>query len=437
MVVSLGGRRPMAVLCLVALLLVTVTEAVGDDCVENLADMRMLQLGTTVSGKETNVKKEGKHVSNCGHLTQDMCDSTADALCSNNCKIHTHGKDCYRPIPEVMAEHPEEDGYCYFNWTGFWVNPLPDTNPDFEASSVSGILGLRGPDYHGKDQGPLITFHFDGKVITTNLDSAHYSYDDLYGYSLGYLQGQGLDSTLMKNSSQWMEISKEKCLKLQEEFNFQNESWLSLAGRSMKPRPSSDSSDSMGDDLQVWSCLIIWLCSTICILYSLWNSYSTIFKHPLSCFWVRECKRIFLYLFLFNYQWNPNLLAATLLWPTTFYDVAAALVDIASAEEELVLADWLDDNAVIATKVLCAANLSAEAQPLPVRIQANYKSAEDCEPVTRREFAKHHYVKCLLGYANSASDGAYLNARACLLEGNHIGHFTDCPYSPNVSFWHL
>ena len=126
-----------------------------------------------------------------------------------------------------MAEHPGIDGYCYFNQTGFWVTPLP-RDPDFVEYAKVGILGLRGPLYRGKDQGPLITYNFEGRTITTYMDSSHYSYDDLYGYSLGYLQGQGLDPELVKNSSQWVTISRQKCLDIQAKYNFQNEALLFL-----------------------------------------------------------------------------------------------------------------------------------------------------------------------------------------------------------------
>ena len=83
---------------------------------------------------------------------------------------------------------------------------------------------------------------------------------------------------------------------------------------------------------------------------------------------------------------------------------------------------------------MCAANMSVVGQRSDVLEKAKYHSSQNCQPITARDFAKHHYIKCLLGYPNAASDAAYLLARACLI-GNHIGHFTDCPYSPNISFW--
>ena len=292
----------------------------SDECLES--DVQMLQLGTSMSDSHSKIQS-AKSLKNCGHIVNhQQCDPSANFICSNNCKIHTHGYDCYRPVPEVMAEHPGEDGYCYFNYTGFWVSPLDD-DPDFEQSAINGILGLRDPFYEGFHTGPMLTYHFDGKIITTQMDASHYSFDDLYGYSLGYLQGQGLDAKLVKNNSNWISIVEHRCKAIQAKYQFR--------------------------------------------------------------------------------------------------------------DEEMVLADWLDDNQVIATKTLCSANVSVAGMRKDVLEKANWKSVTDCEPITAREMAKHHYMKCLLGYPNAASDAAYLNLRACLI-GNHIGHFTDCPYSPNMSF---
>ena len=125
----------------------------------------------------------------CGHLTVEACDPRANAFCSNNCRIHTHGADCYRPVPDVMAEHPGEDGYCYFNATAFWVS-YSGPNPHFEKEAAEGVLFLRGPSYKGLNTGPLLAYSFEDAVnLTTYADSAHYLYDDLYAYSLGFLQG--------------------------------------------------------------------------------------------------------------------------------------------------------------------------------------------------------------------------------------------------------
>ena len=281
----------------------------GPDLACNVdAPVNMLQVGTALS-------QEPRHL--CGHLLVQTCDP--NAVCSNNCRIHTHGRDCYRPVEEVMAEHPGEDGYCYFNATAFWV-VYAGPHPDFEAEAVSGVLGLRGQDYKGLNQGPLLTYNFDGQEIRSFMDSAHYSFDDLYAYSLGFLQGQGLDPAWMANSTRWMSLSQEACEKLQQTYNF--------------------------------------------------------------------------------------------------------------SREELILADSLDFNQPLVAMTYCTTGVAYRYYDAEALQAAGYYSPDSCRPVTRREMAKHHYVKCLLGYRNSAGDMAYLNSRACLLPDNRIGHFSECPYSP-------
>ena len=195
----------------ITLLLVTAAARHADDVhFEDSLEMKMLQLNTVVS-------QTTEHLRDCGHLLQPPVSF------SNNCEIHTHGQDCYRPVPEVMAEHPGEDGYCYFNWTGSWVLPVRDREPNFEGSAATGILGLRSLHYEGFHGGPKIRWHFEGQELTTYLDATHYAYDDLYGYSLGYLQGQGLDSALVKNSSLWTSISEQKCKEIQQKYHFKND----------------------------------------------------------------------------------------------------------------------------------------------------------------------------------------------------------------------
>jgi len=73
------------------------------ECLE--CDMKMLQLDTKVTDTHSQdgmrEKRSPKSLKNCGHLTQETCFAGANAFCSNNCPIHTHGKDCYRPVPEA------------------------------------------------------------------------------------------------------------------------------------------------------------------------------------------------------------------------------------------------------------------------------------------------------------------------------------------------
>mmetsp|Transcript_13339 Transcript_13339/g.23109 ORF Transcript_13339/g.23109 Transcript_13339/m.23109 type:complete len:323 (-) Transcript_13339:62-1030(-) len=260
-------------------------------------------------------KKEGE---NCGYLYGDLMDS--DTFGNNNAKYHSRGPEFSRSIVDVMAEHPGEDGFCYFNASAIYIGY--DAEPDFVNYSYQSILFLRDVDYAGLNTGPLANYNFEGKKITSYIDARHYVYDDLYGYSLGFLQGQGLDTSKLTNVTAWEALSAEQCAKIQE-----------------------------------------------------------------------------------KYQFTPD---------------------------ELIFNDLLDMNMPLNAMSYCTAGLAMpEDFNVPyVTVKAEYHSPQDCKPATHREYARHHYMKCVMGHRNSAGDMAYLHARACLLEGNRIGHLEECPYSP-------
>ena len=161
----------------------------------------------------------------CGHLLVEECDPEAYYTCSNNCRFHSNGRDCFRPLPDILAEHAdptgaEFDGYCYFNWTANWLT-YNGAILDFEQAAIESILNLRDSSYSGLSSGPLITYRFEGvENLTTHLDMDHYLYDDLYAYSLGFLQGQGLEPAWMKNTSLWVALSKQRCEEIQAKYNF-------------------------------------------------------------------------------------------------------------------------------------------------------------------------------------------------------------------------
>jgi len=157
----------------------------------------------------------------CGRLVSNVPGDT-EKMMNNNAKYHTHKADFYRPIPEVMAEHPSVDGYCYFNASAIYIY-YQYGERDYVQNSAAGILGLMSPLYRGLNSGPKVTYHWEGDTVTTHLDSMNYVYDDLYGYSLGFLQGQGIDTALMSNSTAWEALSAEKCEQIQQQYQFSND----------------------------------------------------------------------------------------------------------------------------------------------------------------------------------------------------------------------
>lgn len=233
---------------------------------------------------------------------------------------HSNRADFSRSIVEVMQEHPGEDGFCYFNASAFYILWMGDVL-DYDDFAKQGVLGLRTPDYKGLNTGPLVTFNWEGESVSTYADLDHYLYDDLYAFSLGFLQNQGLDTSKMSDPQAWQDVSKHQCEQIQAKYNF--------------------------------------------------------------------------------------------------------------SDDELVFNDLLDSNLRMFAQCYCAAGVEL---PLAMRTpyvteKAGYNSPTDRKPITNREFARHHYMNCVLGYNNSAGDMAFLHARACLLPGNRIGHYTECAYS--------
>merc|ERR1719401_2426622 len=77
-----------------------------------------------------------------------------------------------------------------------------------------------GDVWKGDGTGPLATNYFvgRGRNISTHLDCSHYSYDDFYFYSLGWLRGQGrIDGRKLSNATAWEDQAANECKKMKEE----------------------------------------------------------------------------------------------------------------------------------------------------------------------------------------------------------------------------
>mmetsp|Transcript_60243 Transcript_60243/g.176083 ORF Transcript_60243/g.176083 Transcript_60243/m.176083 type:complete len:289 (-) Transcript_60243:111-977(-) len=145
-----------------------------------------------------------------------------------------HTQDLFRPIKNVLGEHPGVDGHCYFHFAAFWINAFP-TDPEliqqFDYVSngkraVEGLqnlpitCGLGGIKTH-KGTGKPRTYVGDwGTVTSLSQDCVFYSQDDIYCYTLGWLKNQHLDSSLMANATAWTALGEAECDKLQRKYSF-------------------------------------------------------------------------------------------------------------------------------------------------------------------------------------------------------------------------
>lgn len=157
---------------------------------------------------------------------------------SRHCGIWKEGdpEDLKRPITDVLAENQHEGhevpGMCYFEGAAPWITYTPPP-ADYTMSAESGALSMRAvdsfmgtcsPPFHFETgQGPLMTAHFEGSVVSTHVDCPYYTYDDLYFYSLGWLKNQRVDCSLMSNATAWNALVETECDHLMEAYNFTDE----------------------------------------------------------------------------------------------------------------------------------------------------------------------------------------------------------------------
>mmetsp|Transcript_47799 Transcript_47799/g.110757 ORF Transcript_47799/g.110757 Transcript_47799/m.110757 type:complete len:234 (+) Transcript_47799:73-774(+) len=139
--------------------------------------------------------------------------------CPNECSQLECGSptwlDLWKPIPEVLAQHPNIDGYCYYSQFGAWW--LADVPRTMKSRNLSGLLASeRALDY--SEVGELITLSYDNVSLTTH-DMITYSgswYDIPYCHALGWLRGQRLNGSLVHDFDAWEALSAQECKRLEE-----------------------------------------------------------------------------------------------------------------------------------------------------------------------------------------------------------------------------
>mmetsp|Transcript_110806 Transcript_110806/g.313404 ORF Transcript_110806/g.313404 Transcript_110806/m.313404 type:complete len:269 (+) Transcript_110806:77-883(+) len=137
------------------------------------------------------------------------------------CNVN-HWDGWEKPISQLHKELPGVDLFCYFSTTCDWLwGPAwQHYNKDFTMNR-EGLKNNFG-GYLGHNRGELRVYTFDGAPpgLRSHADAANYIYDDPYCYTLGFLQNQGLDGSLISNYTAWLEVSRRECQKIQDEFNF-------------------------------------------------------------------------------------------------------------------------------------------------------------------------------------------------------------------------
>jgi len=126
-----------------------------------------------------------------------------------------HPLDSFRPIPTVLAEHPETNGNCYFK-------PIADylgDSPEYDPLSFKYIVSQFTPSQNGMEATILST---TGDNLTTHLDNiwGSYPYDDGMCYAEGWLKGQSLDGLDFSDTSAMYERAGRDCEKMRQRNNW-------------------------------------------------------------------------------------------------------------------------------------------------------------------------------------------------------------------------
>jgi len=139
-------------------------------------------------------------------------------------------KELQMTIPVWKKSHPEViDPFCYFQNHAMWFAGQYRQEDYMDVGKGPQHLGdAPGKGYlcdsAGHVEGPEVTLIYDAGTITWNhLRNCIDFVDDPYCYSLGWLKGQGIDGSLMSNTTAWEEKAKQECARIQEEFHFDDE----------------------------------------------------------------------------------------------------------------------------------------------------------------------------------------------------------------------
>jgi len=138
-----------------------------------------------------------------------------------------HSEDLYKPIPEVLREHPGVDGFCYFERHAPWMVYNGRTT-NYVVGGQSAVAGMRSnpvmcPNDPGQGKGPKVPLHYVGVNLESHVDCLHMLGDDIYCHALGWLRNQRLDASLMENATAWEALAEEECSRMMRTYKFTEE----------------------------------------------------------------------------------------------------------------------------------------------------------------------------------------------------------------------
>ncbi|CAE6970847.1 unnamed protein product [Symbiodinium natans] len=170
------------------------------------------------------------------HFQARRAASSEDGVC-----MQIEDVELARPIRDVLAEHPGEDGWCIFGALGIWASKCAVAR---RSGSMVGFAAMGDAMYSRylpvpKLMGPKRVQLPGGSQIT--IRDHIYPFDDLYCYAMGWY---GLDRyQAVHNITYAEEVSKQSCGSLEK-------SYQNISMKEMMDRADSDAAELAW---KVWS----------------------------------------------------------------------------------------------------------------------------------------------------------------------------------------
>jgi hypothetical protein len=197
------------------------TKQSKDELCENTA---LVQVKSHVLGRQPPVGRKVMHPVFALDLVYPLPPECGKLVCDNSTyeECHTHGSDFALPAKQVLQKHPGVDATCFFNPV---LNLADLGQTHYPAGALVAVLREREKDkFLGVGKGANTTYRLEGKSLKAKLDDPfRYPVNDLMAYSLGFLQGQGLDTSLMGSNHAWESLASDQCFKVMVDFDLTEE----------------------------------------------------------------------------------------------------------------------------------------------------------------------------------------------------------------------
>lgn len=154
-------------------------------------------------------------------LQRDQTNKLIRMLTPDECQAGPAPEELSRPIAQVMREHSDKDGYCYFG-----LNPLMSfCYVSRKWKSMRDYQKICDYTIRIRSEDPVRTIKYDGGTIRTR--NHVFPYDDMYCHANGFFD---LPRSKITDFDWWETTSINKCDALEKEFgqDFGNYSWVDL-----------------------------------------------------------------------------------------------------------------------------------------------------------------------------------------------------------------